>query len=716
MLRNRARRENAPQSSAPEHKRLLPTVPFPRSFYKEAQPFPAADIKFRVLSSGILEVLNKFKRVHQSNLSQEHWQGFKEVRSLIANNSIRLSVSDKGGEFVVLPQSLDREITELHLSDTTIYQRATEKDFLTQCKRLNDTWISVGKSAGLDERFVSRLKLDKPNCPVFYSLVKTHKIALQDMHSMSAEVYKIRPIISCVGGPTDRISWFLNKIVSQLLAKIPSHLSNTEHFLQHLQEARFDRGCVVESFDVTSLYTNVQNDEALQALSELLDKHARDINTFGLSKARILILIRECLKCNIFKWSGKYFSQTRGLAMGQRLAPVLAICFMSRIEEPVLARLPVMYCRYIDDCCVVTSTQSEMDECFKILNEQSQYIKLTRETPREGWLPFLNTQINLSNGIMRVKWYRKGSSKNILIHAKSAHPAAVKRAVVRNMFKTAAKLCTGEEERYESRRIALKIANSNGYTTTQYQRRPSRAGTQSRTPRNSKLPLCLPFFSDKVSAAFQQCITRAQLDDDVILVNIPNDNIKKQLVRNRLYDKHCTTEQCVVCPHGNIGDCSKVGVVYQLECLSCHDLYIGETGRTLSVRIREHMATKRRGNLTSPLGRHKIEAHGGNDFDIKCKILAFEDDISARKALEAAWIFTRNPGMNSKNECLSITTDLLPFLSLCGLSTVDHIRSGRSVPTSRPLPRSRSSADTSAKGGTPGGSDLYHEYSHRTLP
>ncbi|EYB99831.1 hypothetical protein Y032_0119g793 [Ancylostoma ceylanicum] len=284
------------------------------------------------------------------------------------------------------------------------------------------------------------------------------------------------------------------------------------------------------------------------------------------------------------------------------------------------------------------------------------------------------------------------------------------------MFKTAAKLCTGEEERCESKRIALKIANSNGYTTSQYQRRPSRAGIQSRTPRNNKLPLCLPFFSDKVSAAFQQCITRAQLDDDVILVNIPNDNIKKQLVRNRLYDKHCTTEQCVVCPHGNIGDCSKVGVVYQLECLSCHDLYIGETGRTLSVRIREHMATKRRGNLTSPLGRHKIEAHGGNDFDIKCKILAYEDDISARKALEAAWIFTRNPGMNSKNECLSITTDLLPFLSLCGLSTVDQIRSGRSVPTSRPLPRSRSSADTSAKGGTPGGSDLYHEYSHRTLP
>ena len=97
-----------------------------------------------------------------------------------------------------------------------------------------------------------------------------------------------------------------------------------------------------------------------------------------------MTLVKECLRCNIFRWSGMYFSQIRGLAMGQRLAPILAVCFMGKIEEPVLARLPLMYCRYIDDRCVVTSTQSEMDECFRIMNEQSQYIKLTRETPRNA--------------------------------------------------------------------------------------------------------------------------------------------------------------------------------------------------------------------------------------------------------------------------------------------------------------------------------------------
>ncbi|KAJ1359148.1 hypothetical protein KIN20_017805 [Parelaphostrongylus tenuis] len=35
-------------------------------------------------------------------------------------------------------------------------------------------------------------------------------------------------------------------------------------------------------------------------------------------------------------WSEKYYARMRGLAMGQRLAPSLAIAFMSRVEAPVM--------------------------------------------------------------------------------------------------------------------------------------------------------------------------------------------------------------------------------------------------------------------------------------------------------------------------------------------------------------------------------------------
>ena len=240
----------------------------------------------------------------------------------------------------------------------------------------------------------------------------------------------------------------------------------------------------------------------------------------------------------------------------------------------------------------------------------------------------------------------------------------MKRAVLGNMFKTAMQMCNGEEERCESRRLATQIACSNGYHSSSHVHH-RRNGNNIRA--DDKLPLCLPFISDKISAAIQKCIVRAQLQDDIMLVNVPNDNIKKQLVRNRLYDQYCNTEQCVICPHGRMGDCAKMGVVYQLECLKCNARYIGETGRTLGIRIKEHLSDKRRKNLASPLGRHRHELHGGDDFDIKFTILTLEKEISARKALESFWISAKNPEMNNKNECLSITADFLPFLSLCEL-------------------------------------------------
>ena len=107
--------------------------------------------------------------------------------------------------------------------------------------------------------------------------------------------------------------------------------------------------------------------------------------------------------------------------------------------------------------------------------------------------------------------------------------------------------------------------------------------------------------------------------------------------------------------------------MYQIECTACNCKYIGETGRMLGIRIKEHLSGKRRSNLMTPLGKHRIGGHHGEDFDVKCTILACEAEISSRKALEAFWIFPRNPRMNNRNECLPITNDFLPFVSECEL-------------------------------------------------
>ena len=148
QLRAKARRDALRNGNESSDRSPLSLIPFSRSFYKESEPFPETDVKFRILSLEVLGVLNRYKRVRNTNLTREQWEGFRELRQMTAGGAIRISVSDKGGEFVVSPLSLDREITELHLADVTVYCQSTDRAFRAQCSRLNAIWMSVGKSAG----------------------------------------------------------------------------------------------------------------------------------------------------------------------------------------------------------------------------------------------------------------------------------------------------------------------------------------------------------------------------------------------------------------------------------------------------------------------------------------------------------------------------------------------------------------------------------------
>lgn len=64
-----------------------------------------------------------------------------------------------------------------------------------------------------------------------------------------------------------------------------------------------------ESFDVTSLYTDVFKVNAMQAVYEMLVEHQDHITLYGLSIAQLMTLVDECLQCNILKWAMEYYRQ-----------------------------------------------------------------------------------------------------------------------------------------------------------------------------------------------------------------------------------------------------------------------------------------------------------------------------------------------------------------------------------------------------------------------
>ena len=112
------------------------------------------------------------------------------------------------------------------------------------------------------------------------------------------------------------------------------------------------------TFDMESLYTNVENDLARKSAIALLSQYKQEICTFGLSIADIDLLIKVILRANIFKFSEQFYRQKTGLAMGNRSVPILAICFMDRLKRMELLQFPSINvsARYIGDIFISLQT------------------------------------------------------------------------------------------------------------------------------------------------------------------------------------------------------------------------------------------------------------------------------------------------------------------------------------------------------------------------
>ena len=97
--------------------------------------------------------------------------------------------------------------------------------------------------------------------------------------------------------------------------------------------------------DVTSLYTNIPQEEGIKTICKAYVTHYKDkapIPTQSLERA-----LRLILKENSFHFYGKNYLQTHGTAMGKKVAVALA-----KVETELLkisAIKPICWKRYIDD-------------------------------------------------------------------------------------------------------------------------------------------------------------------------------------------------------------------------------------------------------------------------------------------------------------------------------------------------------------------------------
>ena len=132
--------------------------------------------------------------------------------------------------------------------------------------------------------------------PRFYGIPKIHK----------SEV-PLRPIVSCIGAPSYQLYKHIASLISPLAGKTDSHVRNSKHFVEVMAGLRVEEDEMLVSFDVSSLFTNVPIDEAVQVIRDRLRGDETLVNRTTLSSDKVAELLEVCLKSTYFCYGGEFY-------------------------------------------------------------------------------------------------------------------------------------------------------------------------------------------------------------------------------------------------------------------------------------------------------------------------------------------------------------------------------------------------------------------------
>ena len=145
----------------------------------------------------------------------------------------------------------------------------------------------------------------------------------------------------------------------------------------------------------------------------------------------MIFLVHLCLKSTYFSYSGEFYEQRQGAAMG---TAVVANLYIEELALESAPSRPRFRKRYVDDtCCIMRS--GEVEHLLHHLNDVHPTIKLTMELEKDGMPPFLNTKLTrMEGGALDITVYRKQTHTDRYLHFNSNHPVSAKRAAVRSLF------------------------------------------------------------------------------------------------------------------------------------------------------------------------------------------------------------------------------------------------------------------------------------------
>ena len=152
----------------------------------------------------------------------------------------------------------------------------------------------IKKDSNLDEGTYKAMYPTGCVPPKFYGLPKIHKTG-----------NPLRTIVSSRGSVTYEVANVLSKVLKPLVGKSSHHIQSTGDFVSKTKGLTLQLGECLSSYDVTSLFTSVPIDPALNIIKDLLQKDEKLNNRTVLSVQNIIELLGFCLHNTYFSFQNR---------------------------------------------------------------------------------------------------------------------------------------------------------------------------------------------------------------------------------------------------------------------------------------------------------------------------------------------------------------------------------------------------------------------------
>ena len=507
------------------------------------------------------------------------------------------------------------------LGDTDTYKRLPKDPTPAMERRMNGLLLSLTRSGSMSDSLYNWLRSSAGKIPLLYGLPKVHKPEVP-----------LRPIVSFIGSPTYNLSKHLVTILSPLVGKSSSHVKNSFEFASFIAGQSLLPGMVLVSFDVVSLFTKVPVELAVRVAHERLLADTSLAERTSLSPDEVVNLLRFCLGATYLSYRGEVYQQTFGTAMGSPVSVTVANLVMEDVEQRALATCeaqPPFWKRYVDDT-LTALPKGQIQKFHQHLNSIECSIQFTIEEESEGALPFLDTQIiHHDDGTLSTTVFRKKTHTDRYLDFESHHPLAHKVAVARTLLTRADRICTDFPDKAREKERVTQALRVNGYPRELVTKnwKPTARPHQpevSDTP-NCKAKVILPYVRH-----LSETIRRILTPLGIYTCFRPHHTLRRTLVH--LKDPTPLRQ--------------RTGVVYRIPCSSCEKVYIGQTGRTLDHRLKEHRRALTSGNVQqSAVAEHATSEMHDIDWE-KAEVVDCHPHYRQRCALEAWHIRTEPHKMN----------------------------------------------------------------------